>query len=76
MGLAKVLVCALMAVPMGLAHPHGVEEKIYANAALPLDRRSLDHCKHVLEEPEFVKRTIARREAEVKRLMQKRGIEV
>lgn len=75
MGLSKALICLLLAIPLGLAHPSGMEEKVYLHNAQPQYRRSLSHCRSTLENPEFVKRTIARRQSEVNRLKKERGLE-
>lgn len=56
------------------AHPHGQHEKVAAVAAQPLYRRSLAHCDAQLNEPEMLKRLVARREAEVERLRRERGL--
>ncbi|KAL0943539.1 intradiol ring-cleavage dioxygenase-like protein (extracellular dioxygenase) [Colletotrichum truncatum] len=71
----KLILLQLLLVPLGLAHPHGVEEREFQHAAQPWYRRSLDHCAEAFSEPEFVKRTIERRHEELQRLRQKRGIE-
>jgi hypothetical protein len=75
MGLSTVLTCLLLAIPLGLTHPAGTEEKVYLHNALPQYRRSLSHCQSTLEDPEFLKRTIARRLSEVNRLKKERGLE-
>jgi len=75
MGLSNALTYLLLAIPLGLAHPPGMEEKVYLHSAQPLYRRSLSHCQSTFEEPEFVKRTIARRQSEVYRLKKERGLE-
>jgi hypothetical protein len=72
--LSGVVVALLLAVPFGLAHPHGAEEKVYLHSAQPLYRRTLSHCESAFQEPEYVRRTIARRQAEVQRLKEERGI--
>lgn len=74
MGLANALVCLLLAVPMGLAHPHGAE-KDSLHAAQPLYRRTLSHCQEAFQEEEVVKRNIQRRQAEVARLKKERNLE-
>jgi hypothetical protein len=75
MGLANALVCLLLAAPMGLAHPHGAEEKTTLHAAQPLYRRTLAHCQNAFEDEKFVKRSIERRQAQVTRLKMERGLE-
>jgi len=72
--LSSVLVGLLLAVPFGLAHPPGVEEKVYQHSAQPLYRRSLSHCESIFQESEHATRTISRRQAEVERLKDERNI--
>ncbi|KAK4247911.1 Intradiol ring-cleavage dioxygenase [Corynascus novoguineensis] len=72
MTLKNLLTSALLAAP-ALAHP-GHKEKVYAHAALPLERKSLAHCKTKFQEPEFVKRTVEIHASEFHRLRRKRGL--
>lgn len=72
MTLKTLLTSALLAAP-ALAHP-GHKEKVYAHAALPLERKSLAHCKTKFQEPEFVKRTVEIHASEFHRLRRKRGL--
>ena len=76
MAWTKLLVCLLLSAPLSLCHP-GEEEKIYQHAARPLHHRTphIYQCKAALREPEFVMRTIKRRQTEVKRLRKERGLE-
>ena len=75
MGLSNALVWLLFATPLGLAHPQGMEEKVYLHSAQPLHRHSLSHCQSALSAPDFVKGTVERRHAEVQRLKKERGLE-
>jgi hypothetical protein len=63
----------LVVVPFGLSHPEG--EKVHLHAAQPLYRETLSHCQSVFEEPEFVRRTITRRQNELQKIRSKRGLE-
>ncbi|KZL87508.1 intradiol ring-cleavage dioxygenase-like protein [Colletotrichum incanum] len=75
MSIRKILFHLLLANPLGLAHPHGAEEREFQHSAQPWYRRSLDHCAEAFSDPEFVKRTIERRHDELQRLRKTRGIQ-
>jgi hypothetical protein len=75
MELLNALALLLLAATFGLAHPHDADEKVHHHSAQPLYRRTLSHCQSAFKEPEFVKRTINRRQDEVARLQKSRGIE-
>ncbi len=74
MALKNLLASVLLAAPAALAHP-GHHEKVYAHAALPLERKSLAHCDAQFNEPEFIKRTVEIHGAELARLKRSLGIE-
>lgn len=74
MALKNLLAGLLLAAPLALAHPAG--EKVYAHRALPLERKSLNHCQKRFSEPEFIKRTVESHGRELTRLRRKRGLEV
>ncbi|KAH9428000.1 hypothetical protein MCOR02_011492 [Pyricularia oryzae] len=75
MGFKTSLAAALLAIPLGLAHPHPVDEPEYQHHARPLMERSLDHCAGQFAEPEFIKRTIDRHSDEYDRLRRALGVE-
>lgn len=75
MAIRNVFFHFLLAAPLALAHPHGVDDKEFQHAAQPWYRRSLDHCAEAFAEPEFVKRTVERRHGELQRLRTSRGID-
>lgn len=75
MGFKTSLAAALLAIPLGLAHPHPVDEPEYQHHARPLMERSLDHCAGQFAEPEFMKRTIDRHSDEYDRLRRALGVE-
>ncbi|KAK1995350.1 aromatic compound dioxygenase [Colletotrichum falcatum] len=74
MSARTILFCVLLATPLGLAHPHGAEEREFQHAAQPWYRRSLDHCAEALSEPGLARRTVERRTGELQRLRRSRGI--
>jgi hypothetical protein len=73
MALKTFLSSLLLAAPLVLAHP-GHEEHVYAHSALPLERKSLAHCKREFEAPEFIKRTVEIHGEELARLRRQLGI--
>ncbi|KAK0629518.1 Intradiol ring-cleavage dioxygenase [Bombardia bombarda] len=75
MGLKAVFSGALLAASSVVAHP-GHHEKVYAHAALPLERKSLDHCSEHFSQPEFVERTVEIHGREFARLRRELGLEV
>ncbi|KAK5660011.1 hypothetical protein OQA88_13479 [Cercophora sp. LCS_1] len=72
----KILACLVLGARHGLAHPPGMEEKVYQHAATPLNHRTphISQCHGALKEPAFVKRTVERRNAEFDRLRRERGL--
>ncbi|GAB1315230.1 Intradiol ring-cleavage dioxygenases domain-containing protein [Madurella fahalii] len=74
MVLKSILSSLLLAAPLVLAHPG--KEKVYAHAALPLERKSLGHCQREFNEPEFIKRTVEIHGRELQRLRRDLGLEV
>ncbi|KAK2010496.1 aromatic compound dioxygenase [Colletotrichum eremochloae] len=74
MSVRNIILHMLLATPLGLAHPHGTEEREFQHSAQPWYRRSLDHCAEAFSEPGFLKRTIERRTDELQRLRKARGI--
>ncbi|KAK4448300.1 intradiol ring-cleavage dioxygenase-like protein [Podospora aff. communis PSN243] len=72
----KVLSLILLGVPLALSHP-GEEEKVFQHAAQPLHPRTphISQCQTAFQEPDFVKRTVARRQNEFERLRKERGLE-
>lgn len=74
MVLKSVVTSLLLAAPLALAHPG--KEKVYAHAALPLERKSLSHCKREFSEPEFVKKTVEIHGRELHRLRRDLGLAV
>lgn len=73
MGLKSTLAALMLAVPLGLAHPG--PEKVYQHNAVPLEARSLNHCKRHFEKEEFMKRTVEIHGAELSRLRRAAGLE-
>ncbi|KAK4646772.1 hypothetical protein QC761_214180 [Podospora bellae-mahoneyi] len=71
----KSLLSSLLLAPLALAHP-GHKEAVHAHRALPLERRSLDHCSKEFNSPEFIQRTVEINGAEIKRLRRALGYEV
>ncbi|TLD19610.1 hypothetical protein PspLS_09620 [Pyricularia sp. CBS 133598] len=74
-GPTRLVVEALLGIPLSLAHPHPVDEPEYQHHARPLIERSLDHCAGHFAEPEFMKRTIDRHSDEYDRLRRALGVE-
>lgn len=74
MALRYWLASLLLAAPLALAHPG--KEKVYAHAALPLERKSLAHCEKEFSHPEFVKKTVEIHGRELTRLRRALGKEV
>jgi hypothetical protein len=74
MGLRQLLSSALLAAPLALAHP-GHKEEVFAHAANPLERKSLNHCSREFSEPEFIKRTVEIHGEEYARLRRQLGLE-
>ncbi|KAK3326916.1 Intradiol ring-cleavage dioxygenase [Cercophora scortea] len=73
MSLKTVLSSLLLAGNLVLAHPG--KEEVYAHSALPLERKSLNHCNKEFSEPEFVKRTVEIHGREYARLRRELGLE-
>jgi hypothetical protein len=73
MALKHWLAGLLLAAPFAAAHPG--KEKVYAHAALPLERKSLAHCEKEFSHPEFVKKTVEIHGRELARLRRALGIE-
>ncbi|KAK0716772.1 Intradiol ring-cleavage dioxygenase [Lasiosphaeria miniovina] len=73
MGIKNLLSSLLLAAPLVLAHPG--KEKVHAHRALPLERKSLDHCEKHFSDPEFVTRTVEIHGREFARLRRELGLE-
>jgi protocatechuate 3,4-dioxygenase beta subunit len=72
----KNLVSSLL-LAGSLVHGHpGHKEEVYSHAALPLERKSLDHCSQQLNDAEFVKRTVEFHGAEYARLRREAGYDL
>ncbi|KAK3358805.1 Intradiol ring-cleavage dioxygenase [Lasiosphaeria hispida] len=74
MGFKSLLSSALLAAPLALAHP-GHREDVYQHSALPLERKSLDHCSKEFQEPEFLKRHVEIHAGEFARLRRDLGLD-
>lgn len=74
MTLKSIIASLLLAAPLALAHPG--KEKVYAHAALPLERKSLGHCEKEFNSPEFIKKTVEIHGRELQRLRRELGLEV
>ncbi|KAK3326801.1 Intradiol ring-cleavage dioxygenase [Apodospora peruviana] len=75
MGVRSLVSSLLLAGALVSAHP-GHEEKVHAHAALPLERKSLDHCSKQFSEPEFVERTVEIHGREYARLRRSLGLDL
>lgn len=73
MGLKNILSSVLLAAPLALAHPG--KEEVWQHAAVPMERRSLDHCSKEFNDPEFIRRTVESHGREYMRLRREVGIE-
>jgi len=75
MGLKSLVSSLLLAAPLTVAHPGHVEE-VHAHAALPPERKSLNHCEQEFNAPEFVERTVEIHGRELANLRRALGLEV
>ncbi|KAK4121217.1 Intradiol ring-cleavage dioxygenase-like protein [Parathielavia appendiculata] len=70
----RTFLASLLLAASTFAHPG--HEEVYAHAALPLERKSLDHCSAEFNNPEFIKRTVEIHGRELARLRRSLGLEV
>ncbi|KAK4104427.1 Intradiol ring-cleavage dioxygenase-like protein [Parathielavia hyrcaniae] len=70
----RIFLASLLLAAPAFGHPG--HEEVYAHAALPLERKSLDHCSAEFNSPEFIKRTVEVHGRELARLRRSLGQEV